>query len=91
MLPLPEVPLAPEVPVPLPLLEEPLVPPMLPLLELPELPEPVEPLLLEPELPLCFFDDFFLLDFWVCDLLVDWSAWVLAFWSPVAEALLLCA
>jgi signal-induced proliferation-associated 1 like protein 3 len=75
-----------------PLVEEPLVPPMLePLVELPELPElPLMSLPLEPELLLCFFECFFLLDLW-CDLLVDWSAWALALVSPVCEALLLCA
>jgi signal-induced proliferation-associated 1 like protein 3 len=91
MLPLPMVPLAPDVPVPVPVLEEPLVlvSPMLePLVELPEL---VEPLLLEPELLLCFFVCFFLLDFLAGDLLVAWSAWALALVSPVVEALLLCA
>jgi signal-induced proliferation-associated 1 like protein 3 len=74
MLPLPDVPLVPDEPVPLPLVEEPLVEPLVspmlePLVELPEL--PVEPLLLEPELLLCFFACFFLLCFLVDDLLVD--------------------
>ncbi|WP_162600558.1 hypothetical protein [Massilia sp. WG5] len=89
MLPLPEVPLEPEEPLPLPmlllpLLEVPLVPPMLLL-------DPVLPVLLEPELPLCFFACFFLLDLCVEDLLVDWTACALALVSPVVDALLLCA
>jgi signal-induced proliferation-associated 1 like protein 3 len=84
MLPLPEVP----VPVPmLPLPEVPLEPPMLPL---PELPEPVEPLLLEPELLLCFFDCFFLLDLWVDDVPVLWSC-ALAPVPLVDELPLVCA
>jgi signal-induced proliferation-associated 1 like protein 3 len=93
MLPLPEVPLAPDEPVPLPLLDEPLVPPELdPPVALPELPEPVEPLLLEPEL-LCFFDCFFLLDFWVDDEPPEvWSDCELALLPPVDDELpLVCA
>jgi signal-induced proliferation-associated 1 like protein 3 len=89
MLPLPEVPLEPEAPLPLPPDEEPL--PMLPLLELP----------LEPELSwlLCFFECFFLVDLWVVDEGVDevpvlWSCAlvpVLAPVPPVEELLLVCA
>jgi signal-induced proliferation-associated 1 like protein 3 len=95
MLPLPEVPLEPEVPLPVPvpvpidplLLDEPLVPSMLPLLELLE---PVVPLLLEPELLLCFLACFFLVDFlWVGVLVVLWSCAVAL--VPVEELPLVCA
>jgi signal-induced proliferation-associated 1 like protein 3 len=88
MLPLPEVPLAPEAPLPLPPDVEPL--PMLPLPMLSALPELLEPL--EPELPLlpCFLVCFFLLDLWVVDELpLLWSCAV-APGSPVDE-LLVCA
>jgi hypothetical protein len=83
---MPLVPVEPDEPVPLPLLEEPLAPSMLdPLDVLPELP-------LEPELLLCFFDCFFLLDLWVDDLPVFWSDCELALVvSPVDELPLVCA
>jgi signal-induced proliferation-associated 1 like protein 3 len=97
MLPLPEVPLPvpieplPEVPVPVPMLPLPEVPlPMLSPVEL-EL-EPVEPLLLEPELLLCFFECFFLLDLWVDEVpVVLWSCAVALVVSPVEELPLVCA
>jgi signal-induced proliferation-associated 1 like protein 3 len=95
MLPLPEVPLEPEAPLPLPpdwepvpmLPLVPLVPPMLPLLELPELSMlPLEPVL---SLLLCFLECF-LVD--LCGVVV-WVLWSceLALVPPVEEPLLVCA
>jgi signal-induced proliferation-associated 1 like protein 3 len=62
---------------------------MLPLLELPESVVPL--LLLEPELLLCFFVCFFLLDLWVGVVVVLLSCAVALVGSAVEELPLVCA